>query len=99
MLRKPPFTGWSSTGPYEPEIRTSPLDGRRKLYGRGGADDGYSTFSAVTAVAALRAQLRLEPRHRLAFGPVEGQRVKIGDVRGLGERPERQGRDPLVRRR
>ena len=54
--KQPPFTGWSSTGPYEPEIRTSPLDGRRKLYGRGGADDGYSTFSAVTAVKALRAQ-------------------------------------------
>ncbi len=54
--KQPPFTGWSSTGPYEPDIRTSPFDGRRKLYGRGGADDGYSTFAAVSSVLALRAQ-------------------------------------------
>jgi acetylornithine deacetylase/succinyl-diaminopimelate desuccinylase-like protein len=54
--KQPPFTGWSSTGPYEPDIRTSPFDGRRKLYGRGGADDGYSTFAAVSSLLALRAQ-------------------------------------------
>lgn len=54
--KQPPFTGWSSTGPYEPDIRTSPFDGRRKLYGRGGADDGYSTFAAISSLLALRAQ-------------------------------------------
>eukprot|EP00128_Syssomonas_multiformis_P009203 Colp12_sorted_trinity150504_noHs@22188 len=37
-------------GPWTPVIK----DG--KLYGRGGADDGYSIFSAVTAIKALQVQ-------------------------------------------
>ena len=36
-------------GPWEPV-----LEGDR-LYGRGGADDGYSTFAAITALEAVRA--------------------------------------------
>ncbi|HEX6569950.1 MAG TPA: M20/M25/M40 family metallo-hydrolase [Acidimicrobiales bacterium] len=48
--KQPPFTGWrEGLGPWEPVV-----DGER-LYGRGGADDGYSTFSAVTALEAVRA--------------------------------------------
>jgi acetylornithine deacetylase/succinyl-diaminopimelate desuccinylase-like protein len=48
--KQPPFSGWrDGLGPWEPV-----LDGDR-LYGRGGADDGYSTFSAVTALEAVRA--------------------------------------------
>jgi acetylornithine deacetylase/succinyl-diaminopimelate desuccinylase-like protein len=48
--KQPPFSGWrEGLGPWEPV-----LDGDR-LYGRGGADDGYSTFSAVTALEAVRA--------------------------------------------
>ena len=42
---------WSDgLGPHTPVVR----DG--KLYGRGGADDGYSIFSALTAVMAVRQQ-------------------------------------------
>jgi acetylornithine deacetylase/succinyl-diaminopimelate desuccinylase-like protein len=48
--KQPPFSGWrEGLGPWEPV-----LDGD-KLYGRGSADDGYSTFSAVTALEAVRA--------------------------------------------
>jgi acetylornithine deacetylase/succinyl-diaminopimelate desuccinylase-like protein len=48
--KQPPFTGWrEGLGPWEPV-----QDGDR-LYGRGSADDGYSTFSAVAALEAVRA--------------------------------------------
>src|SRR4030088_1523713 len=49
--KQPEFTGWSEgLGPWEPVRR----DG--KLYGRGGADDGYAVFSSLTAIAALKEQ-------------------------------------------
>ena len=49
--KQPPFEGWEDgLGPYTPVIK----DG--KLYGRGGADDGYALFGAIEAVKALHEQ-------------------------------------------
>src|SRR5688572_22282304 len=55
--KQPEFTGWlPGLSPWEPVIR----DG--KLYGRGGADDGYAVFSSIAAIAALKAQRVPLPR-------------------------------------
>lgn len=49
--KQPEFTGWEEDlDPWQPVIR----DG--KLYGRGGADDGYAVFGSLTAIRALREQ-------------------------------------------
>ncbi len=49
--KQPEMVGWlDGYGPWQPRI-----DGD-KLYGRGGADDGYAMFGALTALAALRDQ-------------------------------------------
>ena len=55
--KQPEFTGWAAgLSPWEPVLR----DG--KLYGRGGADDGYAVFSSLTAIAALKEQKVPLPR-------------------------------------
>ena len=47
--KQPEFSGWAEDlDPWEPTIR----DG--KLYGRGGADDGYAVFGSLTAIRALQ---------------------------------------------
>ncbi len=55
--KQPEFTGWrSDLGPWIPKIE----DG--KLYGRGGADDGYAVYASVAAIQALKAQGVAHPR-------------------------------------
>jgi acetylornithine deacetylase/succinyl-diaminopimelate desuccinylase-like protein len=55
--KQPEFNGWrSDLGPWTPKIE----DG--KLYGRGGADDGYAIYAAVSAIEALKAQGIPHPR-------------------------------------
>ncbi|HYC37159.1 MAG TPA: M20/M25/M40 family metallo-hydrolase [Usitatibacter sp.] len=55
--KQPEMTGWrSNLGPWQPVIE----DGR--LYGRGGADDGYALFAALSAIAALDAEGAARPR-------------------------------------
>jgi acetylornithine deacetylase/succinyl-diaminopimelate desuccinylase-like protein len=49
--KQPEMTGWAEgLGPWLPVLK----DG--KLYGRGGADDGYAMFGALSAILALKAQ-------------------------------------------
>lgn len=48
--KQPEMTGWRTDGgPWVPIIEND------KLYGRGGADDGYGAFAAVAALDAVRA--------------------------------------------
>ena len=55
--KQPEFTGWrSDLGPWTPKYE----DG--KLYGRGGADDGYAVYASIAAVQALKAQNAPHPR-------------------------------------
>jgi acetylornithine deacetylase/succinyl-diaminopimelate desuccinylase-like protein len=49
--KQPEFTGWlPGLSPWEPVMRGG------RLYGRGGADDGYAVFSSLSAIAALKQQ-------------------------------------------
>ena len=55
--KQPEFTGWrSDLGPWTPKYE----DG--KLYGRGGADDGYAVYASIAAVQALKMQGVEHPR-------------------------------------
>lgn len=49
--KQPEMTGWAEDlGPWTPVLRDD------KLYGRGGADDGYAIYASVTALLALQKQ-------------------------------------------
>jgi acetylornithine deacetylase/succinyl-diaminopimelate desuccinylase-like protein len=55
--KQPEFTGWrSDLGPWTPKYENG------LLYGRGGADDGYAAYAAVTAIESLHAQGISHPR-------------------------------------
>ena len=55
--KQPEFTGWEDgLGPWLPVFRDD------KLYGRGGADDGYAIYSAIAAIKSLQEQQLPYPR-------------------------------------
>ncbi|MSP53438.1 MAG: M20/M25/M40 family metallo-hydrolase [Gammaproteobacteria bacterium] len=49
--KQPEMKGWAEgTGPWTPILKDE------KLYGRGGADDGYAMFASLTSILALQQQ-------------------------------------------
>lgn len=55
--KQPEFSGWhEDLSPWVPVRKTD------KLYGRGGADDGYAIYSAISALKSLIAQNADMPR-------------------------------------
>ena len=55
--KQPEFNGWKvGFGPWTPRYENG------LLYGRGGADDGYAVYAAVTAIQALDRQGIARPR-------------------------------------
>jgi acetylornithine deacetylase/succinyl-diaminopimelate desuccinylase-like protein len=49
--KQPEMAGWAEgTGPWQPILKDN------KLYGRGGADDGYAMFASLAALLALKEQ-------------------------------------------
>ena len=55
--KQPEMTGWAEgMGPWVPVVK----DG--KLYGRGGADDGYAVFASIAALRCLQEEKRPHAR-------------------------------------
>jgi acetylornithine deacetylase/succinyl-diaminopimelate desuccinylase-like protein len=55
--KQPEFNGWrGDLGPWTPKYENG------LLYGRGGADDGYAIYAAITAIEALDRQGIARPR-------------------------------------
>ncbi len=55
--KQPEMTGWrEDLGPWQPVIEDD------KLYGRGGADDGYALFASLLAIESLQRQHIRHPR-------------------------------------
>jgi acetylornithine deacetylase/succinyl-diaminopimelate desuccinylase-like protein len=49
--KQPEMTGWADDlGPWKPVIKGD------KLYGRGGADDGYAAYGSLTAIMAVQRE-------------------------------------------
>lgn len=54
--KQPEFVGWhEGLSPWEPVIKDE------KLYGRGGADDGYAIYSSIAAIQLLQEQKIAHP--------------------------------------
>lgn len=59
--KQPEFDGWrADLGPWSPKV-VDHADGAR-LYGRGGADDGYAVYAGLSAIEAVLAQGGTHPR-------------------------------------
>ena len=81
--KQPEFTGWrNDLGPWTPKYENG------KLYGRGGADDGYAVYASIAAIQALKSQKVAHPR---IVGLVEsceesGSRDLLPYIDALGSR-------------
>ena len=77
--KQPEMTGWrDGLGPWTPV-----MEGTR-LYGRGGADDGYAAFASVLAIEA--AQAAGLSHHRVVALACQAHRVAAADaLAALGE--------------
>ncbi|MCY4655216.1 MAG: M20/M25/M40 family metallo-hydrolase [Gammaproteobacteria bacterium] len=55
--KQPEFVGWrENLGPWKPVLENG------RLYGRGGADDGYALFGCLAAISAVETQDLPHPR-------------------------------------
>ena len=85
--KQPEFSGWrGDLGPWTPKYE----DG--KLYGRGGADDGYAVYASIAAVQELKRQNVPHPRivglietceesgSRDLLPYIDALRTRLGDV-------------------
>ena len=85
--KQPEFSGWrNDLGPWTPKYE----DG--KLYGRGGADDGYAVYASIAAVQELKRQNVPHPRSvglietceesgsRDLLPYIDALRTRLGDV-------------------
>ncbi len=55
--KQPEFTGWRhDLGAWTPKYESG------KLYGRGGADDGYAVYASIAAIQAIKSQNLPHPR-------------------------------------
>ena len=55
--KQPEMDGWADgLGPWKPVLKDD------KLYGRGGADDGYALFASISSIRALKEQNIDHPR-------------------------------------
>ncbi|MDP2000732.1 MAG: M20 family metallopeptidase [Rhodoferax sp.] len=81
--KQPEFSGWrNDLGPWTPKYENG------KLYGRGGADDGYAVYASIAAIQALKSQKVAHPR---IVGLIEtceesGSRDLLPYIDALGKR-------------
>ena len=60
--KQPPFVGWNEgLGAYKPVLYPN-SENPEKLYGRGGADDGYSAYGTILVIRVLQDQGVPHPR-------------------------------------
>ena len=89
MDKQPEMTGWDEgLGPWKPVLRGD------RLYGRGGADDGYSTFASLAALKILEDQGVAACTLRRLDRRLRGER-QLGSTR-IHRSPARAHRQPSL---
>ena len=71
--KQPEFNGWrSDLGPWTPKYENG------LLYGRGGADDGYAAYAAISAIEALDKQGNLVLARSVELMAPKGEERMVG---------------------